>query len=169
MSSLTHWRRHVHRYGRDLGVPRGARVPIATGLFAVGGLALVSRVMLKTWNPFALLALLPSKKAGAAPQPPAGSKQLTGSNVIFSSLTGDTVPAPKVGDLVGVDIGATPGNMPNLTFTSSSVSFQATIVFVAADGSSAVIQVPSTFTTTQVSSTDVVSPNDLLFARNKGR
>lgn len=34
MSNLTNWRRHVHRTGRDLGIPAPVRVPIAVGLVA---------------------------------------------------------------------------------------------------------------------------------------
>ena len=30
--SLRSWRRHVHRVGRDLGVPHGARVPLVAAL-----------------------------------------------------------------------------------------------------------------------------------------
>ena len=35
--ALTHWRRHVHRVGRDLGVPHKARMPLlALGLAGLG-------------------------------------------------------------------------------------------------------------------------------------
>jgi hypothetical protein len=78
MSTLTSWRRHVHRTGRDLGVPAPIRVPLAVGLVAgLGFLGYQRYRSVKVGDTVVVNLNVPATAGGATTLTPTTAKVLS--------------------------------------------------------------------------------------------
>ena len=121
--ALTNWRRHVHRVGRDLGVPSGARVPLAA---ALAGLAAVGLYLRRNQYKAGDLAVLvfPGNPSGGQPPMRLNVRVLEDASLLVGSFgidggvkVGPADPASQAGFAI-----LFPGTTPGAVATSALVT-----------------------------------------------
>jgi hypothetical protein len=110
MSSLTHWRRHARRHGRDV-MPSGGKGWAFAALAFAGGACLYSRLANGSWNPLVMSSSLKSVLTGPPPPAPLPPPSPSGPQPIPGAAATDFTnlpPGSKVFVNMGFDVDGHP-------------------------------------------------------------